>query len=147
MGRTILEMQSKANILASQMYQFLLECKYNECDDLSELEINWNDPEQLLLRDELRVAADHMAKAYQTIRYLAEPVKSTSKLRLNSTGRYETEDGFVFTCGSLIEALVDDGVHDGPYWTVTSVEYGPNGYYLVGHRDVCLNGLTVRFRK
>lgn len=45
-----------------------------------------------------------------------------------------------------IEALIDDGRHDVPYWSVSSVESNANGYYIVGHSNVKLEDLTVRRR-
>ena len=52
-----------------------------------------------------------------------------------------------YCCGSPIEALVTDDRYDVPYWVRTSVEHDGTDYYLVGHRDVCMEGLTVRIRR
>ena len=100
---------------------------YPRYDDLSGLEINYEDGEQLFLLDELRGVME--------------------QLRKNASGRYETGSGFYYCCGSPIEALVTDGRYDVPYWVRTSVEHDGTDYYLVGHHEVRMEGLTVRIRR
>lgn len=120
---------------------------YNKYDDLSELEINYEDAEQLFLLDELRTITDKLADVEDRMSYLSRPIAETSRLHRNEGGRYETAHGHYYTCGSRIEALVSDDYHEAPYWVRTSVEHDGKDYYLVGHRGVPLNGLTVRVRK
>lgn len=120
---------------------------YNQYDDLSELKINYEDAEQLFLRDELRSIMDKLADVEDKLRYLSWPIVETSRLWKNEVGKYETSHGHYYSCGSRIEALVSDDYHEAPYWTRTRVEHDGTDYYLVGHRDVSLDGLTVRVRK
>ena len=96
---------------------------------------------------ELRGIMEKLADVEDCIRYIVQPVLRTEQLRKNASGRYETGSGFYYCCGSPIEALVTDGRYDVPYWVRTSVEHDGTDYYLVGHRDVCMEGLTVRIRR
>ena len=139
----VLEETSK---LAPNIRQLLRLSTYHKCDDLSGLEMDLTDPEQLLIRDELRVVMDKLADVEDLITYLNSPIQEVSRLHRNSQGRYETASGRYYCCGSRIEALVTDEYHDGPYWTRTSVEHDGEDYYLVGNKDISLNGLTVRLR-
>lgn len=120
---------------------------YSQYDDLSELKINYGDAEQLFLLDELRSIMDKLADVGDKLSYLSWPVVETGRLRKNEVGKYETAHGHYYSCGSRIEALVSDDYHESPYWARTRVEHDGTDYYLVGHRDVSLNGLTVRVRK
>ena len=81
------------------------------------------------------------------IAYLSRPVMETSRLHKNRSGRYETKGGHYYTSGSGIEALIKDDYQEVPYWVWTSVEHDGKDYYLVGHKNVRLDGLTVRVRK
>lgn len=120
---------------------------YNEYDDLSGLTVNYEDADQLFMLDELRVIMDKLADAEDRMTYMCWPIVETSHLHKNEIGKYETAHGHYYCCGSRIEALVSDDYHDAPYWTRTRVEHDGTDYYLVGHRNIPLNGLTVRVRK
>ena len=120
---------------------------YQETGDLSGLDINYQDGEQIMLRDELRLVMDKLADVQAIVAYLNSPIVAVSRLRRGSTGRYETEDGRVYTCGNQIEALVSDGYHEMPYWTLTSVQHNGTDYYLAGNKSVSMDGLMVRVRK
>ena len=136
----------EATRLSKSIRQLLRLSTYNEYDDLSGLEMDLTDPEQVLIRDELRVVMDKLADVEDLISYLNSPIQEVSRLHRNSQGKYETARGHSYCCGSRIEALVTDDYHNGPYWTRTSVEHDGEDYYLVGCKDVSMNGLTVRVR-
>lgn len=120
---------------------------YKDYDDLSGLTINYEDGEQLLILDELRTIMDKLADVENTISYLTHPVAETSRLFRNESGRFETKGGHYYTSGYGIEALIADDRYEVPHWVRTSVEHNGRDYYLVGHRDISLDGLTVRVRK
>ena len=119
---------------------------YHRFDDLSGLEINYEDAEELLLLDELRGIMEKLADVEDAIRYLSYPVQEVGQLHKNASGRHETASGHYYCCGSPIEALVTDDRYPAAYWVRTSVEHDGRDYYLVGHRDVSMAGLMVRIR-
>ena len=137
----------QASELQPGISRLLRNSTYPRYDDLSGLEINYEDGEQLFLLDELRGVMEKLADVEDCIRYIVQPVLRTEQLRKNASGRYETGSGFYYCCGSPIEALVTDDRYDVPYWVRTSVEHDGTDYYLVGHRDVCMEGLTVHIRR
>ena len=137
----------QASRLQPEISRLLRNSTYNQYDDLSGLEINYGDREQLFLLDALRGIMEKLADVDYIIRYISQPAIETGRLHKNASGRYETESGHYYCCGSPIEALVQDDRYETPYWVRTSVEHDGKDYYLVGHRDVSLNGLTVRIRK
>lgn len=120
---------------------------YDRYDDLSGLEIDYEDSEQLFLLDELRGVMEKLADVYYIIRCVSQPVLETGHLHKNASGRYETESGHYYCCGSPIEALIQDDRYETAYWVRTSVEHDGQDYYLVGHRQVTMDGLMVRIRK
>lgn len=137
----------QASELQPGISRLLRNSTYNQYDDLSGLEIDYEDSEQLLLLDELRGIMEKLADVDYIIRYMSQPVVEAGRLRKNASGRYETESGHYYCCGSPIEALVRDDRYEVPYWVKTSIEHDGRDYYLVGHRHVSLDGLVVRIRK
>lgn len=133
--------------LRPEIDRLLRNSSYHQFDDLSGLEIDYDDSEQLFLLDELRGIMEKMADVEYAIRYLSQPVLETGRLRKNASGRYETKSGHYYCCGSPIEALISDDHYDVPYWVLTSVEHDGVDYYLVGHRETSMSGLVVRIRK
>ena len=144
---TINSILNQAMNLRQDIDRLLRASSYYQFDDLSGLEIDYEDSEQLFLLDELRGVMERLADVEDTLRYIAQPVLETARLRKNASGRYETPGGRYFCCGNLIEALVSDSRHDTAYWTLTSVEYNGEDYCLAGHRDVPMSGLTIRIKK
>ena len=126
--------------------RFLKVSTYPEYDDLSGLDIDFSDGEQLLLLDELWRVAGKLADVQERIAYLSQPVTETSRLRKGTAGKYRTAKGHFYDCRSSIEALVTDEYHAVPYWTRTTVEHNSEDYYLVGYKDLPMNGLRGRVR-
>lgn len=126
--------------------RFLRASTYFDYDDLSGLDPDTGDGEQLLLWEELRLITDKLADAQERIAYLTRSIVEVSPLRKGTAGKYRTAKGHFYDCRSSIEALVTDEYHDVPYWTRTIVEHDGEDYYLVGYRGLPLGGLTVRVR-
>ena len=137
----------QASELQPGISRLLHNSTYDRYDDLSGLEINYEDSEQLFLLDELRGVMEKLADVDYILRCMSQPVVETGRLRKNASGRYETESGHYYCCGSPIEALVQDDRYEAAYWVRTSVEHDGEDYFLVGHRQVPLNGLMVRIRR
>lgn len=137
---------SEAVKLNRSITQFLKFSTYTDYDDLSGLDMDLTDGEQLFLRDELRVIADRLADVQDFISYLSRPIVEDSRLRKGTAGKYRTAKGHIYDCRSRIEALVSDEYHEVPYWTRTTVEHNGEDYYLVGYQGIPMNGLRVRVR-
>ena len=137
---------SEAVKLNRSITQFLRFSTYTDYDDLSGLDIDFADGEQLLLLDELRRITDQLADMQEYISYLTRPVTEVSRLRKGTAGKYRTAKGHFYDCRSSIEALVTDEYHEVPYWTRTIVEHNGEDYYLVGYKDLPMDGLRVRVR-
>lgn len=141
------EVLVKAMEMKWRIDSFLRFSTYNDYDDLSGLDIDYDNAEELFLLDELKVVMKTLQDVQDKLSYLSRPIKETSCLSRNISDRYETYGGHCYTCGSRIEALVSDSRHDSPYWTRTSVEHDDSDYYLLGHKEVSMDGLTVRVRE
>ena len=135
-----------AATLSSEIEDLLKLSSYDKYDDLSGLKINYTDPEQLLLLDELRTVIEKLGEAKRRIDYLIKPVRFTGTLFKNNSGKYELENGHYYSCGSNIEALISDDYHESPYWARSRVEYEGDDYFIVGFKDTSLEGLTARVR-
>ena len=129
-------------------------CGYDDCDDLSRLDIPKGDPESLFLWDELRGVMDKLADAQAAVEYLSSPVQTEGVLRKAKNGRYRLKD-VEFSCGMPIEILVDDDRHaqdiDGdyrnvPYWSSGRIEHNGEDYYFTGAKAMPLKGAKARVR-
>ncbi|MFA9423389.1 MAG: DUF5348 domain-containing protein [Sedimentibacter sp.] len=121
--------------------------KYMEYDDLSDINIDYTDADQLLLVDEYRSILEKLESVNIRMKYLELPIKEVSTLHLNASGRYETENGYSYTSGNIIEYLVSDDYHDYPYWSISRVEHNGNDYYIVYDKELSMSRLKVRVRK
>lgn len=137
---------AKATELNRNIEQFLKFSTYDRYTDLSGLEIDFTNGEQIFLWDELRVIADRLADIQEMITYQSLPIVEESCLRKGVAGKYRTVKGHYYDCRSTIEALVTDDYHDVPYWTRTVVEHNGKDYYLLGCKDIPMKGLRVRVR-
>ncbi|MCI8811513.1 MAG: DUF5348 domain-containing protein [Oscillibacter sp.] len=137
---------SEAVKLNRSILQFLKFSIYTDYDDLSGLDIDRTDSEQLLLWEELRRITDKLADVQEYVSYLTRPITEVSILRKGTAGKYRTAKGHFYDCRSSIEALVTDEYHEVPYWTRTVVEHNREDYYLVGYKDLPMKGLRVRVR-
>lgn len=59
---------------------------YNDYDDLSGLEIDYDNPDELFLADELRKIMEQFQDIQDKLKYLSRPVKETSRLYKNESG-------------------------------------------------------------
>lgn len=134
-----------ASKLSNAIGELLKQSTYIDYDDLSGLQIDRNDPEQWLLWDELRGIMGRLDNAKRDIDYLNRPVVYTGVLQKNSSGRYET-DKKEYTSGNGIEVLIYDDFYEKNRWIATRVEHDGEDYYLVGYRDIQMQGLKVRVR-
>lgn len=143
---TLAELEAELGPMRSTINRILKQCQFLDYGDLSGLDLDYKDPEQVFLRNEYSVIMEHLADISAELAILNSPVKYTGTLRLRPDGRYGTEDGFYYTSGSPIEALLDDPNSGDPaQWVLSTIEYAED-YYIVGHRGIKLNGLTVRRR-
>ena len=90
---TINDIIIQASELQPGISRLLRNSTYPRYDDLSGLEINYEDGEQLFLLDELRGIMEKLADVEDCIRYIGQPVLKTERLRKNASGRYETGSG------------------------------------------------------
>lgn len=141
--RELLERSQKLN---TDIKRLLQESTYLEYDDLSKLDIDYKDAEQLLLQEQLWKVMQELEDASDRLDYLALPIKEVSRLHKNPDGRYETKSGHCFTSGCRVEALISDGFREVPYWVRTSIEHNGKDYFLAGYQEVELEGLKVRLR-
>lgn len=113
---------------------------------MEEIAFNWKDAEEIFQAERLIYILGKLREAHEELKYLSKPVKEQGYLHKNSSGRYELSSGTYVTCGSYVEALVDDGFYDVPGWVCAAIEHDGRDYYLVGYSGVPLEGLQVRIR-
>lgn len=98
----IYQLMERANRLDGEIRKLLRESGYAECGDLSSIEYDRTDPEELRDMDELRLVAEKLDAASRIVSYLQLPVVETSALHKNESGRFEMDSGFYFTSGSCV---------------------------------------------
>ena len=152
--KTLEELLSELKRLGRDIRNVQKACGYDDCSDLSCLEIPMRDPEGLFLWDELYGVMEKLADAQAGIEYLNSPVKEEGVLRKGRNGRYRLKD-VELSCGMPIEILVDDDRHaqdiDGdyrsvPYWCSGRIEHDNGDYYFTGAKNMPLKGAKARIR-
>lgn len=142
---------SAMNSINSSIKSVLKQSTYSEYDDMSGLKINYNDPEQLLLLDELRSVMYKLEDVKHRVDYLSKQVAYTGVLFKNDSGRYELSNGFYYTCGYDIEFLLDKdddyNMYESDAWVKTRVEHDGEDYYLFGYKEISMQGLKARARR
>lgn len=137
---------SRLKVLNGDIKDIIKQSKYDMYDDLSGLNIDYDNPEELLLLDEIRGIAQKLSDVSGDIEYLSKPIKSTGKLFKNSNGKYEMDNHYkTYSCGHTIEVYLYDEFSERYSWVISSVEFNKD-YYIVGHKNVPMEGLKARVR-
>lgn len=151
--KTIDELTEELKKLNSSLKSIVKASTYSEYDDLSGLEYDRTDPEQLFLVEEYRGILDKLESVSRSISYLQQPIAYSGKLTKQENGRYSCGE-YELTSGSGLEVLEpcellnSEGVFvDGYRWTSTRLEHNGNDYYLVGVQADSLEGMQARIRE
>ena len=144
--KSLVQIMDQAMALKSEISKLLLASTYKEYSDLSGLDINYGDSEQLLQLEVLRDITEKLADIEATLDYMSLPVLEGGQLVKNAVGKYTTNSGHVLHAGSMVEALIADGVYDVPYWSIDRVEHDGTDYCLVKNLNTPMDGLAVRIR-
>ncbi len=146
------ELMKSLSVLNSEFVRLIKKTGIDKYDDLSDVEADLNNPEQLLLVDELRKVMQNISEASYTISYLQKPIKGEYVLHKNSGGRYECS-AHEYTCGNCIEYYAYDNWEEHYRWIISRVEHDGDDYYIVGSKSLSsdgnaipLEGLRVRIR-
>ncbi len=142
---TLNELMKELGNVYWRLEEIIKKSEFELYDDLSALEIDWNDPEELFLVDELRAILKKINDVNKTVQYLNAQIKVSGRLHRNSYGRFEV-NGYEFHCGDGIEALMVDPYDGESRWVASRIEHDMNDFYIVGYKDVKLEDLYVRVR-
>lgn len=103
-----------------------------------------DDPDDVQRWNELTNTSKLLLKAVDDLNYLHRPIAGTSRLHLDTSGRYE-ENFNEYTSG--LEFLLA-GDCSKPCWVRSRVEVDDDGnYYIVGHKGLNMDGLETSARK
>lgn len=127
-----------------QISTILKQSGFDTHNDLYDLDCG-SDPESLMLREELTDVLDRLDIVHNSIDYLNKKIAGEYTLHKNRSDRYSC-DLHEFTCGNRIEFYYYDDDIEKYRWNISTVEHNGSDYYIVGYRDVALDGLKVRIR-
>lgn len=106
--------------------------------------------EDLFLREFTENLLESLELLHEELTCLGSPVSREYRLELFPDGRYGffDRDGTArrLSCGKVIEAKILDR-YGRERWTRCRVEHAGSDYYLWGHMDIPLAGLTIRERE
>lgn len=142
----IREYQERMNDALGEVKRLLVQSGYCDNQTLENIDCDRNDPDDIQRWNELMNASKLLLKAVDGLNYLHRPIAGTSRLHLNTSGRYE-DDFCEYTSGSGIEFLLTDN-GSTPYWVHSRIESDDNGnYYIVGYKWLDMEGLETRVRQ
>ena len=109
------------------------------------------DPAQdIFLRELTENMLESLEQLHEELLYLESPVSGEYRLEPFPDGRYGffDKDGTTrsLSCGKTIEAKIHDR-YGRQRWAKCRIEHDGSDYYLWGHMDIPLTGLTVRERE
>jgi hypothetical protein len=129
-----------------EVEHLLVQSGYYDNQTLENIDCDRDDPDDVQRWNELTNASKLLLKAVDDLNCLHRPIAGTSRLHLNTSGRYE-DDFNEYTSGSGIEFLLADNCGKS-CWVRSRVEADDDGnYYIVGHKDLDMNDLETRIRK
>ena len=157
MAKTIKDIMTELSDLNVTIQKILYHSNFEMYDDLSDVDYDNTNADELFLLDELRDILDKLADVSHTIKYLERPIKVEGALHKNANGRYEV-NGIELSSGYGLEYLSLDDRHmryndnddyvSTTYWGYGRIEHDGTDYYIVGaDKDTKLEGLRVRIRK
>ena len=142
----ISEYQKRMNDALGEVKRLLVQSGYYDNQTLEKIDCDRDDPDDMQCWNELANTSNLLLKAVDDMNYLHRPIAGTSRLRLNTSARYE-DDFNEYTSGSSIEFLLADNCST-PCWVRSRVEVDDDGkYYIVGYRGLNMDGLETRTRK
>lgn len=140
------EFQKRMDDALDEVKYLLVQSGYYDNLTLENIDCDRDDPDDVQRWNELMNASTLLLKAVDDLNYLQRPIAGTSRLHLNTSGRYE-DDYYEYTSGSGIEFLLADNCST-PCWVHSRVEVDDDGnYYIVGYKDLDMDGLETRIRK
>ena len=157
MAKHIKDIFNEVEELNLKIKQVLYHAEFENYDDLSGLEYDRADAEQLFMLDELYQILSKLDDVSHTLNYLDKPIKAEGALHKNANGRYEVQ-GIELSSGQGLEYLSLDDRHcrynanddyvPTPYWCSSRMEHNGTDYYIVGATEFdTLENVRVRIRK
>lgn len=140
------EFQKRMDYALDEVKHLLVQSGYYDNLTLENIGCDRDDPDDVQRWNELMNASKLLLKAVDDLNYLHRPIAGTSRLHLNTNGRYE-DDFNEYTSGSDIEFLLVENCST-PYWVHSHIESDDDGnYYIVGYKWLDIEGLETRVRR
>lgn len=140
------EFQKRMDDALDEVKHLLVQSGYYDNLTLENIGCDRDDPDDVQRWNELMNASKLLLKAVDDLNYLHRPIAGTSRLPLNTNGRYE-DDFNEYTSGSDIEFLLVENCST-PYWVHSHIESDDDGnYYIVGYKWLDIEGLETRVRR
>ena len=157
MAKHIKDIMAEVQELNLKIQQIMYHSQFTEYDDLSGLEYDKADAEDLFLLDELQRILSKLEDITHTLNYIDRPIRTEGALHKNANGRYEV-NGIELSSGCGIDYLATDDRHcrynknddyvATPYWCSSRIEHNGKDYYIVGATDLeTLENVRVRIRQ
>lgn len=142
----IREFQKRMDDALGEVKRLLVQSGYCDNQTLENIDCDRNDPDDIQRWNELTNASKLLLKAVDDLNYLHHPIAGTSRLHLNTSGRYE-DDFCEYTSDSGIEFLLTDN-GSTPCWVHSRIESDDDGnYYIIGYKRLDMEGLETRVRQ
>lgn len=140
------EFQKRMDDALDEVKHLLVQSGYYDNLTLENIGCDRDDPDDVQRWNEFTNASKLLSKVIDGLNYLHRPIAGTSRLRLNTSGRYE-DDFYEYTSGSGVEFLLTDNCST-PCWVHSRIESDDEAnYYIVGYKWLNMEGLETRVRQ
>lgn len=139
------ELKERVFELNTDIKYLMKETGFESYEELDRVKFDQDDINERFLIKEFTSIISKLESVSRDISYLDAAIGEEYTLHKNSYGRYETPE-HEYSCGNTIEFKYYDDFDERDKWTVSRVEHNGDDYYIVGHRSLIMEGLTVRHR-
>lgn len=151
--QSIYDLEKSLLRLQERIEFILMDSGYDYNDGII-VEYNTKNPDDLCMRYKLNNVMDRLYKVNLMLSDLRETVAYEGYICKWLHDKYWIDHEFPLSCGCRIEVLITikavdeyDPLAESKIWWPTRVEYtDERGYYLIGLKDVPMDGLKARIR-
>lgn len=139
------EVKNLMDALNTSIQVVLQMTNYDKYEELN-LDLNPGDPNDQFLKEQYMALLEQLTNTHTAINYLQQPVVEEGQLSRNRNGRFELNDSYELSSGCPLEFLHYDDFDNCHKWIASRIEHSTD-YYIVGYKELSLEGLKVRVRK
>lgn len=141
----IADFRSRLNSVKAEIERLARECDFGDSESLGDVYKNYNDPDEAFECRHMESILGQFVDACEALEYMNQEITAEGYLYKGAGKKYYLKDK-QFSCGYRLEVYIWNDDWDWYEWRKTRVEHDGKDYYLVGMKDISMEGLKARVR-